>query len=120
MPMNQDVTDYINKLNDKPNQAWQIEVCNQLRQITHSAIPTVEERIQYGKPHFMKTGKYAAVLGTAKGWVTFTIFNATMLQAPDGFFEEGDPNRKTIKILNGQAVDYVLLEALLKQAADSI
>lgn len=120
MSMNQDVTDYISKLNDKPNQTWQIEVCNQLRQLTHTAIPTVEERIQYGKPHFMKNGKYAAVLGTAKGWVTFTIFNAESLQAPEGFFEEGDPNRKTIKILSGQVVDYALLETLLKQASDSI
>ncbi len=116
MPMNQDVTDYISKLNDKPNQEWQVSVCNQLRKMTHSAIPTVEERIQYGKPHFMKSGKYAAVMGTAKGWVTFTIFNAESLQAPDGFFEEGDPNRKTIKILNGQSVDYALLESLLKQS----
>jgi len=57
-----------------------------------------------------------AVLGTAKGWVTFTIFDAESLQAPDGFFEEGDPNRKTIKILNGQVVDYALLAKLLKQA----
>jgi hypothetical protein len=67
----------------------------------------------------LKSGKYAAVLGTAKGWVTFTIFNATELQAPDGFFEEGPPERKTVKILKGQDVDYNLLGKLLKQAAQS-
>jgi hypothetical protein len=116
--MNQQVTDYIQKLSEKPNQAWQIEVCNQIRQIVHQAIPDIEERIQYGKPHFLKQGKYAGVLGTAKAWVTFTIFNAQTLEAPEGFFEaDGSPERKTIKVRDGQTVDYNLLAALIKQAA---
>lgn len=116
--MNQDVTDYINNLNDKPKQAWQVDVCHQLRKIVHEAVPDIEERIQYGKPHFLKKGKYAFVLGTAKGWVTFTIFNAAALSAPDGFFEPGDSDRKTIKVLEGQAVDFELLAKLVQQAAN--
>ena len=115
--MNQEVTEYINKLNEKAGQEWQAEVANQLRQIAQKAIPDFTERIQYGKPHFLKNGKYAAVLGTAKGWVTFTIFNAKALEAPEGFFEAGDPDRKTVKILKDQEVDYNLLGKLLKQAA---
>src|SRR6266498_635676 len=106
---NPEVTEYINKLSDKAGQEWQAEVSNQLRKIAQDAIPEFSERIQYGKPHFLKNGKYAAVLGAAKGWVSFTIFNATELQAPDGFFEEGAPDRKTVKILKGQEVDYNLL-----------
>jgi len=74
--MNQAVTDYIEALNTKPKQEWQAEVSAHLRKIVHDSIPDVEEKIQYGKPHFLKNGKYAAVLGTAKGWVTLTIFNA--------------------------------------------
>ena len=116
---NQEVTAYINMLNDKAGQEWQAEVCNHLHQIAQENIPDFSERIQYGKPHFLKTGKYAAVLGAAKGWVSFTIFNATALQAPDGFFEEGAPDRKTVKILKGQDVDYNLLGKLLKQAAQA-
>src|SRR3954452_12719269 len=73
----QEVTDYINKLNDKAGQEWQVEVSNQLHKIAQDNIPDFSEKLQYGKPHFFKNGKYAAVLGTAKGWVTFTIFNAT-------------------------------------------
>jgi hypothetical protein len=115
--MTQEITDYINKLNDKPKQEWQAEVCNRLHQIAEQSIPEFSERLQYGKPHFLKNGKYAAVLSTAKDWVTFTIFNAKALEAPEGFFEEGDPDRKTIKIRKGQEVDYNLLEKLLKQAA---
>src|SRR4051812_36048627 len=107
--MSQEVTDFINKLSDKAGQEWQVEVSNRLRQIANESIPDVSERIQYGKPHFLKSGKYAAVLGTAKGWVTFTIFNAESVEEPKGFFEAGPPERKTVKILKGQTLDYDLI-----------
>lgn len=115
--MNDAVTDYIQNI----KQDWQIPICTTIRDLIFEAIPDVEERIQYGKPHYLKNKTYACVLGTAKGWVSFTIFNATDLNAPDGFFEAGGaPERKTIKILKDQAVDYALLGDLLKQAADTI
>ena len=118
--MNQQVTDYINSLSQKPKQEWQVEVCNAIRQIVQQAIPEVEERLQYGKPHFLKNSKYAAVLGPAKGWVSFTIFNAQSLVTPDGLFESSDTgDRKTIKIREGQAVDYNLLATLVRQAANA-
>lgn len=112
--MNQAVTDYIENI----KQTWQIEICQQLRQLIHQAVPEVEERIQYGKPHFLKNSKYACVLGTAKGWVSFTIFNAQEIDAP--FFEAGPPERKTVKIKEGQAVDYDLLAQLVQKAAGSV
>src|ERR1043165_3728571 len=115
----QEVTDYINKLSDKTGQEWQADIRKKLRTIAEQNIPDFSERIQYGKPHFLKSGKYAAVLGTAKGWVTFTIFNATDVQGPDGFFEDGPSERKTVKILKGQDVDYNLIGKLLKQAAQA-
>ena len=111
--MNNPVTDYIENI----GQAWQAEACRTLRDIVHQHVPNVTERIQYGKPHFLKDGKYACVMGTAKGWVSFTIFNAAALEAPDGFFEPGDADRKTIKIRQGQPVDYALLAQLVQQAA---
>lgn len=111
--MNEQVSDYIAKIKVD----WQAEICTTLRQLVHNNVPDVTERIQYGKPHFLKNGKYAFVLGTAKEWVSFTLFNAGSLEAPDGFFEPGDPQRKTIKIRKGQAVDYELLGRLIQQAA---
>lgn len=114
--MNEDVTKYIRK-ND---QKWQVEICNAIREIIHTSLADVEERIQYGKPHFLKNAKYLCVLGVAKGWVSLTIFNARQLKAPEGFFESGgNPERKTIKILDGQDFDYELLARLLQQAANS-
>ncbi len=114
--MNQAVTDYMEGI----TQEWQAVIGAHIRQVIHESIPEVEERIQYGKPHFLKNGSYAAVLGTAKGWVSLTIFNATTLEAPDGFFEPGPPERKTVKIREGEEVDDELLARLLQQASDGL
>jgi len=115
--MNEAVTEYI----DNIKVDWQADLCKQLRPLIHQSIPDVEERLQYGKPHYLKSGKYAVVLGTAKGWVSLTIFNAQNLETPDGLFETSDNgDRKTIKIREGQTVDYDLLAGLIQQAAQSI
>jgi hypothetical protein len=110
--MNSEVTEWIENL----QASWQSQVCNELRRIVHAAIPDVQERIQYKKPHFLKNGKYAAVITPSKDAVGFTIFNATALDLPDGLFE-GPPERKTIKLRNGQAVDFELLMRLVRQAS---
>lgn len=110
--MNQAVTDYINNIKVD----WQAEIATQLRQIVLQVTPGIEERIQYGKPHYLKNGKYAFVLGTAKEWVSFTIFNAQTLETPAGLFEASENgDRKTIKIRKGQAVDYEMLTGLVQQ-----
>jgi hypothetical protein len=110
------VTDYIQAI----KQDWQIEIANQLHELVQKSVPDVTERIQYGKPHYQKNGKYAAVLGTAKDWVSFTIFNAQDVEGPAGLFEDGPPERKTIKIRKGQTVDYALIGTLLQKASSSI
>lgn len=115
--MNEQVTDYI----DNIGLEWQKDICTQLRQIVLDAIPDVEEKIQYSKPHYRKNGKYACVIGTAKGWVSFTIFNAESLQPPEGMFESSENgDRKTIKIKQGQSVDSALLTQLVTQAAATL
>jgi len=114
--MSQEVTGYISNI----GQPWQAEVWQSLHQMVHRAIPEVAERLQYGKPHYLKDGTYACVLSAPKGAVTFTIFNAAALDAPEGLFEPGPPERKTIKIRQGQAVDYDLLAKLLQQAANAL
>jgi hypothetical protein len=111
-----DVTGYIDAL----AQDWQADICRTLHARIHEAIPDVTERLQYGKPHYLKNGKYACVLGPAKGWVALTIFNATDLHAPDGLFETGPPERKTVKIKPNQPIDFDLLTTLIRQAAATI
>ena len=79
--MSAEIAEYI----DKVSVPWQAEICRTLDALVHRAIPDVTEKIQYGKPHYRKNNKYAAVIGTAKGWVAFTIFNATAIEAPGLF-----------------------------------
>jgi len=115
--MNQDVTDYIQGL----DQPWKVEACTAIRQRIHESVPDVAERLQYKKPHFLKDGKYLAVLGPAKGWVSVTIFNAIGLEAPEGTFEPGGaPERKNVKIREGQDIDGDLLGKLVAQAAATL
>ncbi len=114
--MNAEIEAYIGK----QSQPWQAELCRQLDAIVHRAIPDATDKLQYGKPHYRKNNQYAAVIGTAKGWVTLTIFNATAIDAPPGLFEDGPPERKTIKIREGQAIDEAQVEGLLRQAASTL
>ena len=113
----QEVTEYIAGI----EQPWQVGIANALRDMVHEAVPDVTERIQYKKPHFLKDGHYAAVLSPAKAYVAVMIFNTQDLEIPDGVFEKGGPvERKTIKIKEGQDVDYALLGSLLTQASSTL
>lgn len=113
--MNQEVTDYI----DAINEPWQKELAVQLRAVVHRAIPDVQERIQYKKPHFLKNGKYASVISLSKDAVSFTIFQAASLELPEGMFD-GPPERKTVKLKKGSSIDGGQLEAWVRQASSDL
>ncbi|MUT64688.1 DUF1801 domain-containing protein [Paenibacillus sp. NEAU-GSW1] len=104
---------------EKVKEPWQAQLCQVLRQVVHHAIPDVQERIQYNKPHFLKNKKYAAVISTSKDAVSFTIFNAAELELPEGLFD-GPPERKTIKFRNGQQADSEMLSRLVGQASSTL
>ncbi|AZV59876.1 DUF1801 domain-containing protein [Peribacillus frigoritolerans] len=110
--MNQEVTDFINALKEP----WQGVLATNLREVVHKAIPDVQERIQYKKPHFLKNGKYAAVISTSKAAVSFTIFNTVTLDLPEGMFDE-PPERKTMKLRKGDTIDLKQLVSLVSQAS---
>lgn len=114
--MNQEVTNYIQKL-----PKWQVDICESLRKMIYQTIPGAEERLQYGKPHYLKDGHYACVVHAAKDKVSFMIFNAGKLAEIKGFLKSmSDPNRKTATISEGQKVDYTQLSGLLKKASASL
>ncbi|WP_127587460.1 DUF1801 domain-containing protein [Paenibacillus koleovorans] len=112
--MNPEVTAFI----ENNPVAWQIEISSKLRQMVQETIPGVDERIQYKKPHFLKNGKYAAVISPAKDSLSFMIFNVAGLELPKGF--EGPEERKWVKIREGQTPDYEMLSGLLKQASSTL
>lgn len=114
--MNKEVTGYIQKL-----PKWQVDVCESLRKLIYKTIPDVEERLQYGKPHYLKNGHYACVVHAAKDKVSFMLFNAGKLEEIKGFFKSStDPNRKIATITESQKVDYTQLSGLLKKASASL
>lgn len=118
--MSEAVTEFIETIGHKPGQEWQAPVCEALRAMTLTALPGVEERMQYGKPHYLVNKKYAAAISTSKQYVSYTIFNAAELDPPAGLFEDGPPERRTIKMKKDQSVDYAQLGTLLESAASSI
>ncbi|MCR8636648.1 DUF1801 domain-containing protein [Paenibacillus radicis (ex Xue et al. 2023)] len=113
--MNQEITDFIEAIKEP----WQAELSARLRDIVHQAIPDLQERIQYQKPHFLKNGKYAAVISTSKEAVSFTIFNAAKLELPEGIFD-GPPERKTLKLRKGDSFDPNQLVSWLSQASSTL
>ncbi|NLU93432.1 DUF1801 domain-containing protein [Chitinophaga sp. Ak27] len=114
--MNPEITQYIEKLSP-----WQVTVSDTLRKMILKAIPDAEERLQYGKPHYLKNGQYAAVIAAAKAKVSFMIFNAGELPEVKGYFAPTtSPDRKIATITEGLAVDYKQLETWLKKASKSL
>jgi len=112
--MSAEVTAFIDGL----GATWQVEVSKKLRDLVKETIPSVEERIQYKKPHFLKNGHYAAVISPSKDAIAFMIMNTAGMEFPKGF--EGPPERRWIKIKEGVTPDYAQLASLLAQASQSL
>lgn len=114
--MNQQVTDYIQNITKES----QVDICNRVRQLIHENIPNVEEQVKYKQAFYSINGKQACVFFPAKDWINVTLFQATNLEAPAGFFEKSDqPDRKTVKIRDGADFDYEVLAGLLKKLAEA-
>ncbi|MGO4547389.1 DUF1801 domain-containing protein [Paenibacillus sp. 2TAB23] len=113
--MNQEVSNFIETVKEP----WQGELCSKLREVVHAAVPGIQERMQYKKPHFLHNGKYAAVISASKDAVSFTIFNASALSLPEGLFD-GPPERKTIKLRQGQSFDSEQLVSLVGEASATL
>lgn len=112
--MSQEVISFIENL----SLPWQVEVGKKLRLMVQEAIPEVEERIQYKKPHFLKNGHYAAVISPSKDAIAFMIMNTTDLEVPTNF--DGPPERKWLKIRKDDTPDFEQLSELLVQASSSL
>ncbi|MFC0211738.1 DUF1801 domain-containing protein [Paenibacillus chartarius] len=113
--MNAEVTEFIESLQE----SWQRELSAGLREVVHQAVSDVQERMQYKKPHFLRNGKYAAVISTSKDAVSFTIFQVAGLELPEGMFD-GPPERKTLKLRKGDSFDAGQLVSWVRQASGAL
>jgi hypothetical protein len=113
--VNDQVSEYIEKV-----QPWQATVCHRLRAMVHETIPDVEESFQYGKPHFLKDGEYAAVIAVAKDKVNFMVFNAQDIPEVKGVLRSmGKGERKAATVTEGQDVDYPMLAEVLAKTTSA-
>ncbi|GGJ80135.1 hypothetical protein GCM10011583_09610 [Streptomyces camponoticapitis] len=111
--MNDDITNYIEK-----TQHWQAQVCTKLREVVHSTIPGAEEAFQYGKPHFLRDGRHAAVIHVARDKVTFMVFDAESIEAvPKLLRPLGKGERKAVDIREGDSVDYDFVADVLRRTS---
>ena len=111
--MNDEVTQYVKK-----TQPWQVEVYSTLRNLVLINVPGVEERLQYGKPHYLKDGSYLAVIHAGKDKVSFMLFNATKVPEVKGFLRSmSNGDRKTVDMSDGQSVDYKKILKLVKDVS---
>ena len=109
--MNEQVPEYFAKAPQ-----WQQDVAAKLRETITKAIPDHEERLQYGKPHYLKDGSYVAVIHAAKEKVSLMLFNADSIEPVKGFIRSmGKGERKSIDISEDQDIDYAQIELLIKQ-----
>ncbi|MFD0364879.1 DUF1801 domain-containing protein [Nocardia sp. GCM10030253] len=114
--MDDKVTDYI-----AGQPSWQAALCENLRRMIHDTLPGVEERLEYGKPHYLLDGHHAAVIAVTKGKVSFMVFNATDIPEVKGFLRSlGNGERKAATFTEGQDVDYTELSELLTRTTTTL
>lgn len=114
--MDDQITDYISRA--LPRQA---ALCAQLRQLIRDTLPEAEERLQYGKPHYLINDQHAAVIDASRGKVSFMIFNATDIPEVKGFLRKlGNGERKAVTFTEGQEVDRARLAELLIKSVSAI
>ena len=114
--MSTDVTKYIDR-----GLPWQVEVCGRLRELVHQTIPDVEEKLEYGKPHFLKNHRHAAVIHVAKNKVSFMVFNAAHVDPVKGLLRSlGNGDRKALDIGENQDVDYRVIAEILDRTSSTL
>ena len=101
---------YIGQLPD-----WQQAVCQQVRELVHTADPEVEETIKRSvQPYFVLRGNICALLAT-KDHVNVFIYDPTVAD-PHGLINQGHGNAtaKAVQIYRGDAINRDALLALFR------
>lgn len=104
------VDSYINQLPD-----WQQEICEQVRDLIHSADPEVQETIKRSvQPYFVLQGNICALLA-AKTHVNVFIYDPTVAD-PDAIINQGHDNAtaKSVQIREGDAINKSALLAMFR------
>jgi hypothetical protein len=96
------VDEYINAL-----PAWQHAICQQVRDLVHTADPTVTETIKRTvQPYFVLDGNICALLA-AKDHVNVFLYDGGIVPDPDNIITAGHTNKtaRTVAFREGEAVN---------------
>lgn len=106
------VDSYINALPD-----WQQTICQQVRDLVHSADPEVEETIKFtDRPYFVLQGNICALLA-AKDHVNVFLYDGAIVPDPEGIITGGHNNTsaRTVAIRQGETLNARALKAMFGQ-----
>jgi hypothetical protein len=102
---------------------WQRANLTVFRELVHRISPEISEEIKWGVPVFMLGKKMAFAMSSFKAHTKYNfISNGALLTDSKGIFNNGLESKKSrgIDLQEGQTVDKVALEDLIKQAIDTL
>jgi hypothetical protein len=96
---------------------WQQDVCQQVRELVHTADPEVTETIKRtDRPYFVLQGNICALLA-AKDHVNVFLYDGAIVPDPEGIITGGHDNTtaRTVAIRRGETINAPALTAMFQQ-----
>ena len=106
------VDDYIDGL-----PAWQQAICQEVRELVHTADPEVTETIKRRvQPYFVLQGNICALLAT-KDHVNVFLYDGGIVPDPEGIITGGHDNKtaRTVAIYEGETLNATALRRMFEQ-----
>jgi len=96
---------------------WQQAICDEVRDLVHSADPEVEETIKRTRqPYFVLQGNICALLA-AKDHVNVFMYDGGIVSDPEGIITAGHDNKtaRTVAFREGETINAPALVAMFRQ-----
>ena len=100
---------------------WQQQICRQLRDLVHAAVPGVEETIKRRvQPYFVLQGNVCALLA-AKDHVNLFLYDGAIVPDPQGIITAGHDNQtaRTVAFRRDDPIPAQALAEMLQQIAEN-
>jgi hypothetical protein len=97
--------------------AWQQDVCQQVRELVHTADPEVTETIKRtDRPYFVLQGNICALLA-AKDHVNVFLYDGAIVPDPEAIITGGRDNKtaRTVAVRQDEAINAPALTAMFRQ-----
>jgi hypothetical protein len=95
---------------------WQQDICQQLRDLIHSADPEIAETIKRTvQPYFVLEGNVCALLA-AKDHVNLFLYDGAIVPDPEGIITAGHGNKtaRTMAVRQGETINARALTTMLQ------